>query len=111
MEVLEKGGEIIFLKRIKKGPADQSYGIHVAQLAGLPAEVIAHAQKLLQELMTMQMTIENPGEMEAEEEMNQSQLFSATDMVVQELRSLNLNNITPLEALNRIARWQDELNT
>ena len=108
MDVLEKAGEIIFLKRIKKGPADHSYGIHVAQLAGLPMEVIERAQKILKELVEMKTRIETT-EISEQEEVNQSQLFSPEDMVIQEIRSMRLNNTTPLDALNVIAKWQKEL--
>ena len=50
LEVLEKEDEIIFLKRVKQGPADSSYGIHVAKLAGLPEKVILNAKKILNTL-------------------------------------------------------------
>ncbi|MBN2440871.1 MAG: DNA mismatch repair protein MutS [Spirochaetales bacterium] len=108
MDVLEKAGEIVFLKRIKKGPADQSYGIHVAQLAGLPSEVINRAQKILKDHMELRVRIEK-SDNTFENEANQSQLFSPSDMIIQGIKSLNLNKITPLDALNIIAQWQKEV--
>jgi DNA mismatch repair protein MutS len=49
MDVVEEGGRVVFLKRIREGPADQSYGVHVAKLAGVPQEVIDAAQRMLDE--------------------------------------------------------------
>jgi DNA mismatch repair protein MutS len=108
MDVLEKAGEIVFLKRIKEGPADHSYGIHVARLAGLPLEVIERAQKILTELADKTQQIENIN-IEEDKAPDQVQLFSAADMILQELQSLHLNTTTPLDALNIISRWQKEM--
>lgn len=108
MDVLEKSGEIIFLKRIKQGPADHSYGIHVARLAGLPLEVIERAQKILKELVQKTKQIDNM-EIEEDEKADQVQLFSPSDMVIREIQSLKVNNTTPIDALNTIAKWQKEL--
>ncbi|MBN2533304.1 MAG: DNA mismatch repair protein MutS [Spirochaetales bacterium] len=108
MEVLEKSGEIIFLKRIKQGPADHSYGIHVARLAGLPLEVIERAQKILKELVQKTKQIENL-EIKEDEKENQVQLFSTQDMVLRQIQSVQLNTMTPLDALNMISKWQKEL--
>ena len=50
MDVRDQDGEIVFLKRVREGPSSNSYGIHVARLAGLPAETLAYAEKMLDDL-------------------------------------------------------------
>ena len=104
MAVLEQDGGIVFLKQVKEGPIDNSYGIHVARLAGIPEEVIKKAQVILMGLEKKKFDTEI-------QEMTpvQSLLFSPLEMIKDDLLSLNLNQITPLEALNRIAAWQKEL--
>lgn len=107
MEVVDEGGQIIFLKRIKKGPADSSYGIHVADLAGLPSEVIRNAKRILKDLDKNAKQID--GDLDISEESPQVSLFSPRDMVQEEILNFRINQTTPLEALNIIARWQKEL--
>jgi DNA mismatch repair protein MutS len=103
MAVLEKAEEIVFLKRVQEGPTDNSYGIHVAQLAGIPAEVITRAREVLSELADKKYAAPPP----APEK--QPMLFSLRDVVQEEILALKVEETTPLEALRRIARWQEEL--
>jgi DNA mismatch repair protein MutS len=103
MAVLEKAGEIVFLKRIQEGPTDNSYGIHVAQLAGIPEEVIARARDILLQLGEKE--IETPAAAPTEQPL----LFPARDVVQEEILAVKVDETTPLEALQRIARWQREL--
>ena len=103
MAVLEKAGDIVFLKRVQKGPMDNSYGIHVAQLAGMPEEVIESARGILTQLSEKKIRIP-----EAAPEI-QPLLFSLRDVVREEILNLKVDETTPLEALQRIARWQEEL--
>lgn len=110
LEVLESAGEIVFLKRIKKGPSGNSYGIHVARLAGLPAEVIEKARQLLERLVEREQAI--PDSKEIEEKKNvqiQGTLFNPQDLIVKSILSCNVNSLTPLEALNMIAAWKKTL--
>ncbi|ORC37226.1 DNA mismatch repair protein MutS [Marispirochaeta aestuarii] len=105
MEVLEKEGEIIFLKRLKEGAAAGSYGIHVARLAGIPDQVIRRAAEILGGLDDgAQLTVLPPGAGEI-----QHDLFGADDMVIQEIKNLKIDSTTPLEALNFLARLQKTL--
>ncbi len=107
MEVLEKEGEIIFLKRLKDGAAAGSYGIHVARLAGIPDQVIRRAAEILGGLDGgTQLTVlpSRAGE-------GQQDLFGADDMVIQELKNLKIDSTTPMEALNFIARIQKSLES
>ncbi len=107
LDVRESGGEIVFLKRIKSGPADASYGIHVAGLAGLPEEVILRASVIQNELENREQNRDiSLNTDNFPKETKPSELFSAEDMLLSELSGFNLDNCTPLEALNKISEWQ-----
>ncbi|MEG1160405.1 MAG: DNA mismatch repair protein MutS, partial [Acidaminococcaceae bacterium] len=103
--VKERGNDIVFLRRIVPGGTDKSYGIHVAQLAGLPKKVIARAEAILleydqpeaQTLATQSLTANNP---------NQDSLF--TSMLTQKLLALDVMTLTPLEALNELYKLHEE---
>jgi DNA mismatch repair protein MutS len=99
--VREWNDEIIFLHKVRPGSTDRSYGIQVARLAGLPAAVIARAKTLLAEL-------EAAGQRRADaEDAQQLGLFaSAPDPRLLELTHLDLAHLTPMEALNLLAKWQ-----
>jgi DNA mismatch repair protein MutS len=107
MEVLERGGEIVFLKKVKNGPADNSYGIHVARLAGLPEEVIERARGILEEIIEKRNEVKCA--LSEKPEMSQSMLFSIPEMIIQEIKGFDINAFTPLQALNTIERWKKEL--
>jgi DNA mismatch repair protein MutS len=99
--VREWNDEIIFLHKVRAGSTDRSYGIQVARLAGLPAAVIARAKALLAEL-------EAAGHRRADaEDASQLGLFVPTaDPILTELAHLDLAHLTPIEALNLLAKWQ-----
>ncbi len=101
--VSEAEGRVTFLRRIMRGGADRSYGIHVAQLAGLPRPIIQRAEEILQELE--QGAIEKRGTRKAQP---QFALFSLDDPLIAELKSLDLAALSPLEALNKLYQWQSE---
>jgi DNA mismatch repair protein MutS len=102
--VREWNDEIIFLHKVRPGSTDRSYGIQVARLAGLPAPVIARAKTLLAEL-------EAAGHRRADaEDAQQLGLFTPTpDPVLIELPRLDLAHLTPIEALNLLAKWQQRI--
>ncbi len=102
--VSEKGSEIIFLHRVIPGGTDKSYGIQVARLAKLPGEVVERAY----EVAAMMEAGQNSPR-EAPPVPVQSLLFDAQSLILQELQNLNLNRITPLEALNALDGWQRRL--
>jgi DNA mismatch repair protein MutS len=118
MDVRDTGGEVVFLKRVREGPSDNSYGIHVARLAGLPAHTIEAAERILAALNAAgtapaaaaiaHTTAHGDGSAPSAAS-SQPLLFSAEEMVVRELRGLRVDAVTPLDALNRIARWKKEL--
>jgi DNA mismatch repair protein MutS len=110
VSVQEAGSEIVFLRRVEPGSADKSYGIEVARLAGLPQAVIARAREILRyhEQSEEKLTEElSPG---AAAPAPQQTSFAALDAsVLESLRAANLNELTPLEALNLLAELQKQL--
>jgi len=103
--VREWNDEIVFLHKVQPGGTDRSYGIQVARLAGLPAAVIARSKALLAEL-------EEAGQLQTDAtDAVQLGLFAPAtppDPMLTELASLDLTHLTPIEALNLLAKWQAE---
>lgn len=108
--VKEKGDDIIFLRRIEPGGTDRSYGIQVARLAGLPAEVIDRAREVLRSLEQEDVGKSVGPTREAVQNIptTQLQLFeSAPDPIVEELKSLDPDQMTPIEALQKLKElWE-----
>jgi len=109
VSVKETGGGIVFLRKVEPGAADRSYGIEVAKLAGLPNEVTERAREVLAEhesaehRMSEHLTPETP-------RAAQLTIFTALSQpVVDRLRDVDLNRLTPLEALNLLAELKKEL--
>ncbi len=100
--VTEFDGQVVFLHKIVPGGADRSYGIHVAQLAGLPRPVIQRAGEIMAELeRTSGRAVRiNPHAAQ------QAALFPATSPLLDELKSLDVNGLSPIEALNKLFEWQ-----
>jgi DNA mismatch repair protein MutS len=116
MDVRDTDGEIVFLKRVREGPSNNSYGIHVARLAGLPRETIQLAEKLLNEEERTPAPGAAPGATEASAGMvreqamaRQEQLFSPEEMVARQIAGLQIDLMTPMEALTFLARLKREL--
>ncbi|KAB2954658.1 DNA mismatch repair protein MutS [Heliorestis acidaminivorans] len=128
----EVGDEIVFLHQIRPGGVDKSYGIQVARLAGLPDEVINRAREILatleQEGIDKEETLPVVREEKSKEkaqvtEQEQLALFygtlperkvvpsvdSTVNKMVTELKKLDINNLTPLESLNWLAKWQKKV--
>jgi DNA mismatch repair protein MutS len=102
--VKESGDRVIFLYHLEAGGTDRSYGIHVAQLAGLPAGVVQRAKELLRTLEAKHRVV--PGAPAPLSDPGQLALFSEPARehpVMEELRGIDLDRLTPLEALNRLA--------
>ncbi|HEY9014871.1 MAG TPA: hypothetical protein VIM84_07400, partial [Gemmatimonadales bacterium] len=105
--VREAGDSVVFLHRLEPGGTDRSYGIHVGQLAGLPRDVVARAREILLTLEGEHRMV--PGEPPEPRDPGQLALFADAgrpDPFVEELRSLDVNTLTPLEALNRLAEFK-----
>ncbi len=121
--VKERGDDIIFLRKIVPGGADRSYGIQVAKLAGVPEAVIERAKVICQELIdadlssiTRNLEVEQQStkkkkKQPSELEMGQISLFDTVndDDIINELRDLDLSNITPLEAMNKLFEIQSKI--
>jgi len=104
VSVLESGDTVAFLKKVLAGKADKSYGIHVAKLAGIPNQVIARAYAILDGLEQKKFT-KQPGL-----EVQQMSLFGEEKSpILQELETLNVDNLSPREALALLYRWQVNL--
>jgi len=100
--VSESEGRVVFLHKIVPGGADRSYGIHVAQLAGLPRPVVQRASEILHQLETtsgkaVSFKPETP---------RQLALFPDTNPLLDELKNLDINTLSPIEALNRLFEWK-----
>lgn len=120
--VKEQGDNIVFLRKIVKGGADKSYGIQVAKLAGVPERVTARAQELVEELAHADIT-ERAREIAAgnkhaasrpkpdELELHQMSLFDTVqdDSIIEEIRELDVANLTPIDALNTLYRLQSKI--
>ncbi len=123
--VKEKGDDIVFLRKIVKGGADKSYGIQVAKLAGVPDLVIERAKEIVEELSNEDITAK-VSEIAAKErttkkkqktrrydevDIAQMSLFDTVkdDDVLEELKNIDVGNMTPIDALNTIYRLQNKL--
>ncbi len=100
--VSEAQGEVVFLHKIIPGGADRSYGIHVGQLAGLPRPVIQRASEIMSQLESSsgQAVKINP------EAPRQLALFPETNPWLNELKGLDIDALSPIEALNKLYEWQ-----
>ncbi len=109
MDVLETEGRIVFLKKVRPGFCDNSYGIHVARLAGLPDEVVERASLLLRDIVERKGALTPPRAEAAERRPSQPQLFRPEQMVLEELSGIDVTAMTPLQALQTIASWQEAM--
>jgi len=107
--VAEEGDKVIFLHKIVPGGADRSYGIHVAQLAGLPRTVIHRAEEILKELERDSQR--SPIRPRRIAEIRQLALFPETSPIIEELKKLDLESMTPLEALNKLYELQRKVGS
>lgn len=108
LQVREEGESISFIKRIVERPSNNSYGIHVASLAGIPEGVIQRAKSILKGLERRKVDIEGiPTKPDVKKE-DQFSLFSEEEMILTALKSVDVNNTTPLEALNLLATWKEK---
>lgn len=108
LDVLEQSGQVVFLKRIKEGATTNSYGIHVAKLAGIPDSVIKRAENILATLQKdTPVTIEN--EKPEKPKLTMPSLFSEEELVLEEILSVNPDDMTPFQALQAIAKWKSRL--
>jgi DNA mismatch repair protein MutS len=102
VEVAEEGGTVRFLHRVVPGGADRSYGIHVAALAGLPPQLIARAREVLADL-------ERQRPLEPREQQLGLPLLPAEDEIRRQLSGMELDRLSPIEALQKLYELRDRL--
>ena len=101
--VKKRGDDITFLRRIIRGPADDSYGIEVAKLAGIPDSVVSRAKEILKQLENGDMETAKPTGDRFESEDGQLSLLPAADNeLIQRLKEIDVNTLTPIEALQTL---------
>ena len=120
--VKEKGDDIVFLRKIVRGGADKSYGIQVAKLAGVPDSVIERAKQIVEELsanditaVTKNLAVETGTKKKKEKldevDLAQMSLFDTVkdDDILEELKNVDLSNMTPIDALNKLYELQNKI--
>ncbi len=122
----ESNGELVFLHKIQPGPADKSYGIHVAKLAGLPNNLLSRANDILTKLEKQaeddqidrnrhdnhQVQSVTP-KAEEEEQISLFPLETVDDNqaeVVSDIKKLDLMSKTPMQIMNQVYKWQQKIN-
>ena len=110
--VKETGGDVVFLRKVEPGAADQSYGIEVAKLAGLPAEVITRAREVLAEHENAERAATGRlGAGHTPPQPRQLTIFTPlSHEVLDRLRDVDLNRLTPLEAMNLLAELKTQID-
>jgi DNA mismatch repair protein MutS len=114
VSVKENAGGIVFLRKVELGAADRSYGIEVAKLAGLPAEVIGRAREVLHEHENAEheATVHlSPGSktQEGEPQMQLTMFTPLSQKIIDRLREADLNNLTPLDAMNLLNELKKQI--
>lgn len=121
VSAIEQNGNVVFLHKIKEGPADKSYGIHVAQLAELPAELIKRANEILSQLENQDsqetstpikqknQSSEQLSFFEVPESKPKQDVSSKEKKIVDELKNINLLEMNPLQAMNTLYELQKKL--
>ena len=117
MDVLEQNGSVVFLRKVKEGVTENSYGIHVAKLAGIPQTVIDRANVILAHIQAL--ANDNPIILDDDKDIVKTApasepvtpgLFSDEEIIISEILSTDTDNLTPLNALQTIARWKKALS-
>lgn len=102
-----------FLHRIEEGPADKSYGIHVAKIAGLPSDLLKRADTILSQLegQSHEVSMATPTQQSSPELGEQLSLFAAdaTHPVLEELKTLDIYNMTPMEVMMAVAEMKKRI--
>ncbi len=112
--VKKRGDDLTFLRKIVKGPVDESYGIQVAKLAGIPSSIVKRAKEILEGLEA-DGDVKVPGKSKAasyseQNDFNMSLLDIPKDEVCEEIKKVDINTLTPIEAMNLIFNWKKTLN-
>jgi len=106
--VAEEGDHVVFLRKIVPGGADRSYGIHVAQLAGLPRPVIRRAEEILKNLEQEVQRSPAGSVPKRVAEVQQLSFLAASNPALEELKALDVSSMSPLEAINKLYELQEK---
>ena len=108
VSIREMNDKVIFLRKLKRGGSEHSFGIHVARMAGMPKSVVSRAKEILKDLEKSQDsgTLTRPADLAENREGFQLSIFQLEDPVLKQIRDelidLDINNLTPVEALNKL---------
>lgn len=105
--VKEKGEDVIFLRKILRGGTDESYGIHVAKLAGVPRETVTRAKEILSSLERKSKIQEKESKKEVLGQLDMYNYKIAE--VAHEIDKINLDELTPIDALNILVKIKDKI--
>ena len=100
---------MVFLHRLAPGPCDRSYGINVAQMAGMPGQVVGRAKEILARLERGEPQESARRRPAAEEQLPLFAVSAPESPVVAELRALDLDQLTPMQALVKLGEWKERL--
>jgi DNA mismatch repair protein MutS len=105
VSVKERGKNIVFIRILKEGGSEHSFGIHVAKMAGMPKQILRNAEKILTQLEALRGTSKNTKEITEDSE-SQLSFFKLDDPILEEIRdeinNLEINTLTPVEALMKL---------
>lgn len=126
MDVRENAGSVVFLRKIKEGASENSYGIHVARLAGIPETVISRAKAVLSHIQKVNSDkpviddvinntvsapeVQSEAVKETASAFNTPGLFCDEEIILDEILSCDTDNMTPMKALQAISRWKKTLS-
>jgi DNA mismatch repair protein MutS len=115
VDVREYGDKVVFLHKVVPGFADHSYGIQVAQMAGLPEEVTERAKKILKNLEGSELTLSGEGKQSDRsriggDEIQMTMFEMKDDALRNEIRGLEIDKMTPLEALDKLAELRKRVS-
>ena len=111
VKVIDYNGEIVFMHQIYQGIADKSYGIHVAKLAGMPESVLKKSEKVLRLLEKEKNKLQpQPQDLFIEETDSLDDTNFLTEDILKELKNINIERLSPLEALQIIDKWKKLIN-
>lgn len=117
MQVAQEGNDVVFLRKVIDGSSENSFGIHVARLAGVPESVVQRAQVILEQIQNQKS--EGPSaNIQVQEVIEEKKpitarpgaLFSDEEMILDEILSTDPDNMTPIKALELVARWKKNLS-
>lgn len=111
VKVIDYNGEIVFMHQIYQGKADKSYGLHVAKLAGLPESILKKSEKVLKLLEKEKNKLQpRPQDLFTEIEEKEDNINLSSGNIIKELKNIDVEKLSPLEALQIIDRWKKQIN-